>query len=116
MWLLWMSSWSAFHISIEEGHDLASGAGVVGGEGGVGGADGDLVLDGPENGIIEIGVGLHVGKGVLAAARGGVARAAPEEGHHLAARAAVVGREGGGAGARCDLVFHGPENGLVEIV
>ena len=44
---------------MEEGDDLAAGAGGVGAKGGVADAVGDAAVHGPQDGLIVIGVGVH---------------------------------------------------------
>ena len=77
--------------AVQERHDLAARAGRVGREQRVAHAGGDLVLDGPQNGLIVVAVRLHVGEGHLACGRLGATGGAPQERDGLRAGAGVVG-------------------------
>ena len=80
---------------VQEGDHLASGAGLVGGEGGGAGAVGDAVLHGPKDGLVIRSCRFDVGEGAVVGLRLRASRGAPEEGHHLAAGAEVVDAAGG---------------------
>lgn len=54
------SSSASLHIPIQEGDDLASGAGVVGAEGAGPGALSHVLLHGPGHGLREVGPVGHV--------------------------------------------------------
>ena len=94
--------------AVQERHDLAARAGRVGREQRVAHAGGDLVLDGPQDGLIVVAVRLHVGEGHLACGRLGAAGGAPQERDGLRAGAGVVGGEGRLGLTGGDLLIHGP--------
>ena len=91
----------------QERHDLGAGAGLVRGEGGAGRAVGDVLADGPLDGVVEVVGGLDVdevhrladldghGAGELAGAGAGRAdrRHAPQEVLDKVQRWASLGRE-----------------------
>ena len=103
------------HVAVQECHDLRSGAGGVGAEGGGAGACGDTGFGGPEDGFFVVGAGLDVRKGIVRCLRCGAALEAPEEGDDLCAGAGRIGTKRGCAGAGCDVLFHCPEDGFIVV-
>ena len=102
----------AHHVAVEEGHDLASGAGIRRGEFGLRGSLGDAVFHGPEDCLVEI-VGLaDVLEGIHGGSRLRLAFGAPEEGHDLSARAGIADAELRPALAVRDPILNRPEDGL----
>ena len=113
-----VAEWGPMHlreVSIEEGHDLGSGAGVVRAELCSGGAFGDFLLHRPEDCFVIIGVGFDVGEGIRSGLGFRLAVGAPLEGDDLASGAAAVRAESGGADAVGDPLFHGPQDSFVVI-
>ena len=77
-------------IAPEEGDDLRTGAGVVRAEGRAGRAVGDALFDCPKDGIVIIRALPHVTERVFAAYGVGLSGRAPQEGHDLRSRAALL--------------------------
>ena len=100
------------HGAVQEGHDLASGAGGVRGEGGVGHAVGHLVLHGPGHRLGVERLRAHIREAGLGALRRRGLSEAIQEGHDLASRAGGVrGKRGIGHALR-DTLLHGPGHSL----
>lgn len=78
------------HVAIQEGCDLAAGAGGIGIELAVANAGGDAVLDGPSHGLRVVAVGGNVSK-AGAGGSGRLAHGAPQHGDHLGAVDGGVG-------------------------
>lgn len=117
----------------QEGDDLASGAGLVGAEGGGGGAVGDALFHGPGHGVGVVGAGSHIGEaggGGHAAAndggggRGAVGIAVALEGHTAyilvdpenQRRAALVGGGLLGIGRESRLFRYIPKRGEALVI
>ena len=85
--------------SIQECCDLGAGTGGVGAEPVLAGAGGDALLHGPQDRVVVVCVGAHIGKRVGPVSLGG-AVGTPQEGDDLGAGAAHVGTEcvGGSTG------------------
>ena len=78
------------HVAIQEGRDLAAGAGGVGVETASAHTGGDAVFDGPSHGLRVVAVSGNVSK--AGAADGGrLAHGAPQHGDHLGAVDGAVG-------------------------
>ena len=101
---------------IQEGDDLGAGAGLADAELCGAHAAGDLALQGPENGLIVILLGIHVGEAAFRTRRLRAAGRLPEEGDHLLSGAGLAHAEGGGARAAGDLVLHGPHDRVVVVL
>ena len=78
------------NIAIQEGCDLAAGAGGIGIELAVANAGGDAVLDGPSHGLRVVAVGGNVSKAGVGGS-GRLAHGAPQHGDHLGAVDGGVG-------------------------
>ena len=102
-------------VSIEEGHDLASGAGGIRAELVGAGTLGDTVLNRPKDCFVIIGVGFDVGEGIRSGLGLRLAVGTPLEGDNLASGTAAVRAESGGADAVGDPLFHGPQDSFVVI-
>ncbi len=102
--------------TVQEGHNLRTGAACVGAEGGAAGAGGHALFHCPKNCLIIIFAFLHVLEGIYAAARLGTSGSTVQEGYNLRTGTACVGAEGGAAGAGGHALFHCPKNSVIEIV
>ena len=98
----------------DKGHDLSAGAVGIGTEGGICCTLGDVLLDGPQDRLGIVGVGLHVGKGIDSTGSRDPLTA-PQERHNLSAGAGHIGAERGIAGALGDAVLHSPQHRVVVI-
>ena len=95
-----------------EGDSLCARDGSIRGEGRAARAGGHVVFHRPRNGLFVIRAALHVGEGRGHGLRLGAAVGSPQEGDHLAARAARVRRKGRGGRAGGDVLRNGPDNGV----
>ena len=77
--------------TIQEGHDLATGTVVVGGELTLAGAVGDALLYCPENGFVVVGSLCYVGEGVGSRGGSGFPLCTPQESGNLCSGALAVG-------------------------
>ena len=102
--------------AVQEGHDLAARAGLVGAEQSAADTAGDAVLLRPRDSRGVVSVSRHIGEGSVAA-HGRAAGGAIQEGDSLSARAGGIGAELAVAGAAGDAVFNGPGDclGVVSV-
>ena len=102
------------HAAIQEGHDLRTGAVVVGAEGSGGSTGSNTVLHGPQDRIGVVGVSGHIREGIHGAGNRELLRA-PQEGDDLGAGTGHVRAECGIRGANRDTLLHGPQHGVVVV-
>ena len=95
-----------------EGDSLCARDGSIRGEGRAARAGGHVVFHRPSNGLFVIRAALHVSEGRGHGLRLGAAVGSPQEGDHLAARAARVRRKGRGGRAGGDVLRNGPLDGV----
>ena len=95
-----------------EGDGLCARDGGIRGEGRAARAGGHVVFHRPRNSLFIVRAALHVGEGRGRGLRLGAAVGSPQEGDHLAARAARIRRKGRGGRAGGDVLCDGPDNGV----
>ena len=103
-------------VTPKERDDLRTGAGVVRAEGRAGRAVRNALFHRPEDGIVVVRARLHVRERVRAACGGGLPGCAPEEGHDLRARAALLGAERACTRAVGDLIRDCPVDWVMRPV
>ena len=98
----------SLHCTVQEGHDLASGACGVGAKLVGTCAFGDIIIQRPADSFVIVGVGFHISEGVACTCRLRLAVVAPEKCYDLTASAAGVRTEGGFAGSGGDSILDCP--------
>ena len=82
------------HHTIQEGDDLTAAAVQIGREGRCGSTGRNLFIHRPQNRVVVISPGFHIGEGIFNVRRGRLLRA-PQEGDDLRTGAVRFGAEGG---------------------
>ena len=101
--------------AVEQCYGMRSRADGIGAEGRGTGTHDDAVFDTPEDCLLIVAAGLHVGEAVDSALGSGSARNAPQEGHCLCARAGTVGIKPITAYAADDVVLRSPVDGFLIV-
>ena len=99
----------------QEGDDLGTVAQLEGAEGVGIQTVGDVLLVGPQDGLVEEVALLHIVEGILGGGGLGRTGSTPQEGDDLGTGALAIGVEGGGGSAGGDGFPHSPQNGIVVI-
>src|SRR5699024_10155540 len=97
-------------VAPQEGDSLAAGYHSIRTEGSSAGAGCNVLLHGPEHGLIVVGSRIHIGEGSTALYGFGGTSGPPEEGHHLCAGAGGVRAECRSGGSAGDSMLHRPLN------
>lgn len=104
-------------VFVQEGYDLGAGAGLAGTEDVRRSANGDLILRGPEDGLVIISIRvLHIVEGAFRDGGLGTVGGAPEEGNDLSAGTDPVRGGGRLGGAGGNAILHSPKDSHVIVV